>query len=153
MIQISEDDIKQARDLIAHGTPEAVGYKILIKPIDSVTTLSNAQSNKFETLAKAGFQDKTDEQAERESIGTQHGILIHIGPGAFSFLGPNEADTGQPLSKRETNRIARLFPKEGDVVIFDRYCGVEMELPPGSGDMYRFANDEALLGRMVKDNG
>lgn len=149
MIQISEDDIKQARDLIAHGTPEAVGYKILIKPIDSVTTMSNAESNKFKTLAKAGFQDKTDEQADRESIGTQHGILIHIGPGAFSFLGPNE---GQPLSKVDAKRIAKLFPKEGDVVIFDRYCGVEMELPPGSGNMYRFANDEALLGRMVKAN-
>ena len=152
MIQISEDDIEQARNLIAHGTPEAVGYKILIKPIDSVTTMSNAESKKFKTLAKVGFQDKTDEQASRESIGTQHGILIHIGPGAFSFLSPNESGTGRPVTKAEAKWIARLFPKEGDVVIFDRYCGVEMELPPGSGDMYRFANDEALLGRMVKAN-
>ena len=138
MIQISEDDIEQARDLIANGTPEAVGYKILIKPIDAVTTLTNAESQQFETLAKAGFQDKTEHQSDRLSQGTQHGILAHIGPGAF---------------KGDIEKICKLFPKEGEVVIFDRYCGVEMELPPGSGDKYRFANDEALLGRMVKANG
>ena len=135
MIQISEDDIDKARDLIAHGTPEAVGYKILIKPIDAVNTMSNAESKQFETLAKAGFVDKTDEQSDRLSKGTQHGILAHIGPGAF---------------KGDVENICKEFPKEGEVIIFDRYCGVEMELPPGSGDKYRFANDEALLGRMVK---
>jgi co-chaperonin GroES (HSP10) len=138
MIQISEDDIERARDLIATGTPEAVGYKILIKPIDAITTLSNAESKKFETLAKIGFQDKSANQTDRLSKGTQHGILCHIGPGAF---------------KGDVEKICKLFPKEGDVIIFDRYCGVEMELPPGSGNKYRFANDEALLGRMVKDNG
>lgn len=138
MIQISEDDIEQARDLIANGTPEAVGYKILIKPIDAITTLSQAESQQFETLAKAGFQDKTENQSDRLSKGTQHGILAHIGSGAFQ---------SGPLAN------CSVFPKEGEVVIFDRYCGVEMELPPGSGDKYRFANDEALLGRMVKSNG
>lgn len=151
MIQISEDDIDQARDLIANGTPEAVGYKILIKPIDAVTSMSKSESEKFETLAKAGFQDKTDSQSDRLSKGTQHGILCHIAPGAFSFLGIN-ANSDEPLTRVESERIAELFPKEGEVVIFDRYCGVEMELPPGSGDKYRFANDEALLGRMVKTN-
>ena len=153
MIQISEDDIEQARDLIAHGTPEASGYKILIKPIDAITTMSNAESQQFETLAKAGFQDKTDEQSDKLSKGTQHGILAHIGPGAFSFLDSTaELANDRMLTKAEAERMSKLFPKEGEVVIFDRYCGVEMELPPGSGDKYRFANDEALLGRMVKAN-
>ncbi len=138
MIQISKDDIERARDLIANGTPEAVGYKILIKPIDAITTLTNAESKQFETLARAGFQDKTENQSDRLSKGTQHGILCHIGPGAFQ---------SGPLAN------CSEFPKEGEVIIFDRYCGVEMELPPGSGDKYRFANDEALLGRMVKENG
>jgi hypothetical protein len=137
MIRISEDDINQARDLIANGTPEAVGYKILIKPIDASTSMSQAESEQFETLAKAGFVDKTDEQTDRLSKGTQHGILAHIGPGAF---------VGGTWDN------CKLMPKEGEIVIFDRYCGVEMELPPGSGDKYRYANDEALLGRMVKDN-
>jgi len=137
MIKISENDINQARVLIANGSPEAAGYKILIKPIDAITALTKAESEQFETLAKAGFVDKTDEQSEKLSKGTQHGILCHIGPGAF------KGGTWDNCSK---------FPIEGDVVIFDRYCGVEMELPPGSGDKYRFANDEALLGVMVKDN-
>ena len=138
MIQISEDDIEKARVLIAHGTPEAVGYKILIKPIDAVNSMSSAESEKFETLAKAGFVDKTAEQEEKLSKGTQHGILCHIGPGAF---------------KGGTWDNCSTMPTEGAIVIFDRYCGVEMELPPGSGDKYRFANDEALLGVMVKQNG
>ena len=135
MIRISKDDIDQARDLIANGTPEGVGYKILIKPIDSVTGMSNSESQQFPTLAKADFQDKTDDQSERLSKGTQHGILCHIGPGAF--VGGTWDNCKQ-------------VPKVGEVIIFDRYCGVEMELPPGSGDKYRFANDEALLGVMVK---
>lgn len=151
MIQISEDDIERARDLIANGTPEAVGYKILIKPIDSKTELDKALADKMPTLSKAGFIAKTDSQAERESKGTHHGILCHIAPGAFHFLTGDR--TGEPLTHEEAERIDKLFPKEGEVVIFDRYCGVEMELPPGSGDKYRFANDEALLGRMVKSSG
>lgn len=138
MIQISEADIERARDLIAHGTPEAVGYKLLIKPIDAVTSMTMAESQQFETLAKAGFQDKTDEQADRESMGTNHGILCHVGPGAF---------------KGDVEKLCTTWPKEGDVIIFNKYTGLELELPPGSGDKYRFANDEALLGRMVKRNG
>ena len=137
MIKISQEDIDQARDLIAHGTPEAVGYKILIKPIDAVTQMEEAESKQFETLSKAGFETKSSEQAEKLSKGTQHGILCHIGPGAF---------------KGGTWDNCSIMPREGEIVIFDRYCGVEMELPPGSGDKYRFANDEALLGRMVKDD-
>ncbi len=96
--------------------------------------MSNAESKQFETLAKAGFQDKTDDQKDKLSKGTQHGILCHIGPGAFKGGTWDNCDT---------------IPKEGQTVIFDRYCGVEMELPPGSGNLYRYANDEALLGVMV----
>ena len=135
MIKLTEDDINQARDLIAHGTAEAVLYRLLIKPIESSTKLEASEVAKFQTLGKIGFEAKTDDQAERESKGTHHGILVHIGPGAF--LGDIE-------------KFALEHPKEGDVVIFDRYTGCEIELPPGSGDKYRFANDEALLGRMVK---
>lgn len=150
MIQISEADIEQARDLIAHGTPEAVGYKILIKPIDAITTMTNAECEEFATLASLNFQDKSHDQTDRLSKGTQHGILAHIGPGAFSFLTGGSTESLTPFKAQE---VAKLFPKEGEVIIFDRYCGVEMELPPGSGNKYRFANDEALLGRMVKTNG
>lgn len=135
MIEITDEDIEKARDLIANGTPEAVLYRILIKPIEAKTTLDEAIQNQYETLTKTGFQVKTDNQAERESKGTQHGILAHVGPGAF---------------KGQLADFCPKVPKEGDVVIFDRYTGVEMELPPGSGNKFRFANDETLLGRMVE---
>ena len=138
MIQISEDDIKQARDLIAHGDPEAFSYRLIIKPIEAVTTLTKSESQEFPTLAKMEFQDKTETQADKLSTGTHHGILCHIGYGAF---------------QGDLAKFYKVLPKEGDVVIFDRYGGVEMELPPGSGNMYRFMNDETLLGRMVKANG
>ena len=135
MIHITEEDIERARDLIANGTPEAVLYRILIKPIEAKTTMELSEKGKFETLAKLNFETKTEHQAERETKGTQHGILAHIGPGAF---------------KGQLEDFCSEVPKVGDVVIFDRYTGVEMELPPGSGNKFRFANDETLLGKMVR---
>lgn len=134
MIKISQDDIDKARDLIAHGTPEAVGYRILIKPIDASTGMEAAEVEKFEHLAKMGFESKTDNEADRQSKGTQHGILVHAGDGAF---------------RGDLEKLGNVWAKEGDVVIFDRYCGVEMELPPGSGEKFRFTNDESILGKMV----
>ena len=133
MITITEKMIDEARDLIANGTPEAVGYRVLIKPIDAVTTMESSQMEQFETLAKSGFETKTAEQAERESKGTHHGILAHTGPGAF---------------KGDLEKFGCEWPEEGEVVILDRYTGTELELPPGSGDKYRFVNDEAILGVM-----
>ena len=129
--------IDKARDLIASGTPEAVGYRILVKPLDAVTEMAASQMEQFPTLAAADFQDKTGDQADRESKGTHHGILAHIGPGAF---------------KGDLEKFGCEWPKVGDVVILDRYTGTEMELPPGSGDKYRFANDEAILGIMAVKN-
>jgi co-chaperonin GroES (HSP10) len=130
---INEKVIGEARDLIANGTPEAVGYRILIKPIDAVTTMESSESSQFETLSKLNFETKTEDQADRESKGTHHGILVHAGPGAF---------------KGDLEKFGCEWPKVGDVVILDRYTGTELELPPGSGDKYRFANDEAILGIM-----
>jgi co-chaperonin GroES (HSP10) len=126
---ITEED---ARDLIAHGTPKAAGYRIMIKPIEAVTELEKAEKAKYATLSKAGFEVKTEDQKERESKGTHHGIVVNVGDYAYKAkdLG------GEP------------WIKEGDVVIFDRYCGVEIELPPGSGEKYRFTNDESILGKM-----
>jgi co-chaperonin GroES (HSP10) len=130
---ISKEHIDKARDLVANGTPEAVGYRVLIKPLDAVTTLEKAEMEKFEALASLGFVTKTSHQADRESKGTHHGILVHIGPGGF---------------KGDLAKFGDVWPKVGDVVILDRYTGTELELPPGSGDKYRFANDEAILGVM-----
>ena len=133
---ISKEALDEARDLIANGTPEAVGYRILIKPIEAVTKMEVSEEQKYETLGKKGFEVKTENQKERESKGTFHGVIVHIGDYAYK----TEQLGGSP------------WIKEGDVVLFDRYAGVEMDLPPGSGDKYRFVNDESILGKMVTKN-
>jgi len=135
MIPVTEKMLAEARNLIAHGDPESVGYRIMIKPIDAVAEMEVKEKEMFPELDKAGFVDKTDEQAEKLSKGTFHGIVVHIGEFAYAsdHLG------GKPWFDL------------GDVLIFDRYAGVEMELPPGSGDKYRFVNDESVLGRMKGD--
>lgn len=126
--------IEKARDLIANGNPEAVGYRLLVKPIDASVEMEATQKEQFPTLASSNFQDKTDDQASKLSRGSSHGILAHIGEYAYkaSQLG------------------GKNWVEEGDTVIFDRYAGVEVELPPGSGKSYRFMNDESLLGKMVE---
>ena len=37
---------------------------------------------------------------------------------------------------------------DGDLVIFARYEGKEIEHPPGSGAIYRFMNDEDIYGKV-----
>ena len=132
MIEITEEMIERAKRTIAKGKPHAAGYRLLIKPIQAEGGLEAAQMKEFEALAQAGFQTKTKEQQERESKGTHHGILVNIGEQAY----------------KEEKLGAENWVNEGDVVIFDRYAGVEIELPPGSGDLYRFTNDESVLGYM-----
>ena len=123
---------EQARELIAFGIPKVVGYRLMIKPIEAVTGLEESEKEKYESLGKLGFEVKTEEQKLRESRGTHHGILVGIGDTAFT--GPHLGDAP--------------WVEVGDVVIFDRYAGVEVELPPGSGKKYRFCNDESILGKM-----
>ncbi len=132
MIQITEKMIEEARDLIAFGNPVAVGYRLMIKPLDAVTGLESSEKEQFSALAKAGFEAKTKEQKDKESYGSQHGILVSKGEFAFKAAALGGED----------------WTVEGDVLIFDRYAGVEIELPPGSGEKYRFTNDESILGKM-----
>lgn len=136
MLKLTKDDIEEARDIIYYGDPQAAGYRVMIKPIDAVIGLEKSEKAQYKTLADKGFEVKTDEQKKRESKGTHHGIVVHVGAHAFQ---------AEELGKEP-------WVKEGDIVIFDRYAGVEIELPPGSKDYYRFTNDESILGRMEKTN-
>lgn len=132
MINLTDQQMAEARDLISFGSPIAVGYRLMIKPIEATTGLEESEKSQFETLARAGFETKTEAQKDKESYGTQHGILVSKGEHAFK---------AEALGLRD-------WVKEGDVVIFDRYAGVEIELPPGSGNKFRFTNDESILGKM-----
>lgn len=124
----------KARELIAKGEPEALLYRVIVKPIEATTEMEKVEMEKFKELAKSGFQVKTDKQASRETVGAMFGVLVHLSDGAFK-------DKGE--------RVVGSLPEEGDVVIFDRYAGKDIEIPPGSGNTYKFCNDESILGRMV----
>ena len=125
MIQITEEMIAEARDLIAFGSPKAEGYRLMVKPIEAVTGLEMSEQTANPELAKLGFEVKTEDQKNKESIGTHHCILASKGDYAFKAAALGGED----------------WVEEGDVLIFDRYAGVEVELPPGSGEKYRITKD------------
>lgn len=132
MIQVTEEVIEKANDLIANGDYRAAGYRLIVKPIEVTTGMEAAEKSEFQVLAAAGFETKTAEQAEKEEIGRQYGIVVSVGGGAFKaeILGGSN------------------WVEEGDVVYFDRYAGLHVELPPGSKQMFRIMNDESILGKM-----
>ena len=132
MINVTEEMVNDARNLMAKGTHKAVGYRVLVKTIEAVTGLEQVEKEKHSTLADLGFEVKTEKQKEKEDNGTQYGIAVSVGDGSFKAAALGGAT---PV-------------KEGDVVFFDRYAGVLIEVPPGSGEMYRLMNDESILSIM-----
>ncbi len=133
MIQITEDDIAAAKDRIATGNPSAVGYRLLVYPIMVEEGLEAAEAVKFEKLKNIGFITKTSGEAERQSKGSHYGILLDIGDFAWAT---------EMLGKKP-------WVSEGDTLVFGRYAGVDIEMPPGSGQILRFMSDENVLGRML----
>jgi len=135
VIEITDEMIEEARKTIAKGEPQAVGYRLAMYTIDATDGLEESQVEQFETLASKGFTTKTKDQQERESRGSHYGILLSMGDHVFA------GDLGG---------VDVWGIEEGDLLIFDRYAGVQIEMPPGSGQMIRFTNDESVLGKMRK---
>lgn len=121
-----------ARALTATGMLKAAGYRVIVKPLDSIMTLETAEAEVAPTLAEKGFEVKTDKEAKREQRGENHGVVIDIGPVAFERLGGRGA-----------------WCDEGDIIVFTRYAGTRVEHPPRSGNFYQFINDEDIFGRIV----
>ena len=104
----------------------------MVYTIDSKQGLEDAEIDNAPTLAAAGFVTKSKAQTDRESKGSHYGILLSKGEQSFK---------GDDLG-------GDWGIEEGDLLIFDRYAGVTIELPPGSEQMIRFTNDESVLGRI-----
>jgi len=123
--------VEYAQYLIARGKSEAVGYRLMVYPIVTTKTLAAAEAEEFPTLAKAGMEVKSEHQKKREDRGSHYSIVISMGRECYN-----------------NTRIATRGPwcEEGDIVIASRYFGEEIEFPPGSRKMYRFVNDENVLG-------
>lgn len=130
MFKPSNKDLIKAKTIIAGELPVAAGYRIIVKPLDSESGLKAGEVDKFETLAKKGIITQSEQQTERETKGSHAGIVCHVGDYAYS-----EALGGKP------------WVEVGQVIIFNRYAGQRVDIPPGSGDFYHFCNDEDVLGK------
>lgn len=136
MIEITEEMIAEAKDTIANGNPEAAGYRVMLHAIGATDALEAAQMAEFPTLAAADFVKSSTDQTEKESRGTHFGIIVHVGRDAF----------------KGSHLTGVAWVDAGDVVIFDRYAGVDIELPPGSGNKFKFCNDESIIGKFEEQS-
>lgn len=131
-LKISDDQIENIRDQLATANPVAVGYRLMVKPIPARKGMEASEAAEFSELAKAGFEVKTNNEQSRETHGSDVGIIVNCGPSAYQS---GQLAEGEP------------WAKEGDVVIFPRYCGHICEVPPGSGEKFHFMTDDDLLGK------
>lgn len=121
-----------ARELAATGMLQAVGYRVVVRPMEGILGLEDAEAKEVApTLAEQGFQVKSHNQLEREERGENHGVVISLGPVAFERMGGREA-----------------WCDEGDVVVFARYAGTRVEHPRGSGRYYQVMNDEDIAAKI-----
>ena len=132
MLKINEDQINSIRDKLATANPVAVGYRLMIRPIPARKGLEASEGDKYSALAKAGFEVKSTHEQARETHGSDVGIVVDVGPDAYK---------SGVLKDREP------WCKEGDIVIFKRYCGYCCELPPGSGQKFHFMSDDDIEGK------
>ncbi len=121
-----------AKALLSAGMLQAVGYRVLIKPIVIKRTLEGVMAEQAPTLAEKGFEARTEKQATKEERGENHGIVIHIGPEAFNRLGGEES-----------------WCSVGDTVVYTRYAGTRVEHPPGSKNFFQIINDEDIFGKII----
>lgn len=126
-----KDMIKRAKEIYDTYEPDAVGYRLLVKPLEVDTGMKKGEAAIAPTLAEKGFAVTTNDQAKRETKGSDVGILISVGPIAF----------------KASIFHGEVLAEVGDVVVFHRYAGKEIEIPPGSGNTFRAINDEDLFCR------
>ena len=123
---------EHAKALMAAGMLQAVGYRVLLKPITIVKGLEGHAAEVAPTLAAKGFEQRTDKQAEKEERGDNHGIVVHLGPVAYDRLGGRDA-----------------WVDVGDLAVHTRYAGTRVEHPPGSNNWFQIMNDEDIFGKIV----
>ena len=137
MISLSDTELEQIRDGLADYIPEPAAYKVMVLPLPARKGLEAAEAGKFEKLAEMGFQTKNSREEERETHGSNVGVVVSMGPEAYQ----GEAFDGQ-----------EPWCAVGDVVFFKRYGGDRIELPPGSGITYMILDDNQINGTYGKLN-
>jgi co-chaperonin GroES (HSP10) len=138
MLKVTDESLEGVRSRLADGVPVAVGYRLIIRPLPAIDGMEQVEAGKFPTLqanataAGTSVATKSGNQQSKESHGSDIGVVVHVGPDAYNV--------GQL-------KDCKPWVKEGDVVIFKRYCGFCTELPPGSGNQYHFMSDDDIEGK------
>lgn len=120
-----------AQALVSTGMLMPIGYRVMVKPMDGIKVLEEAQAQKFPTLAERGFEQKSEAEKKRGERAENHGVMIAMGKVAFNRLGGREN-----------------WCDVGDLVVFARYGGSFVEHPPESGTIYQVFNDEDVFARI-----
>lgn len=120
------------RELLGAGMITAIGYRVMVKPVESIRTLEAAEAEVAPTLHAEGFEVKSEAEKVREERGENIGVVITMGDCAFERIGGRAA-----------------WCEVGDTVIFSRYAGTRVEHPPKSGNFYQIMNDEDIFGKVV----
>lgn len=114
MFKPTEEQIKFAQNVVNTELPNAAGYRLILKPLPWSDGLKAGEAEKFEALAKLNFVAQSSNQTAREDRGSYVGILCHRGEGAYS---------GETFG-------GKYWAVEGDVVVFNRYAGQRVDIPP-----------------------
>lgn len=130
MLKITEQVRERAYEIVGSEPAKAAGYRLKIYPLGVDTGLKAGEREKFSKLAELGFQATTDNQAERETKGSEMAIVVDVGESAWAD--PRLGD--------------KPWAEKGQVIKYLRYAGHQFEDPPGSGEIYRLINDEDVLG-------
>ena len=123
-LKITPEIIANAVKIVESDSSMPAGYRIKVYCLKADEFYSTGKNS----LIKIA---KTTEQKERETRGSDKGIIVSIGRGAWK--GSHIVDFGD-------------WAKVGQVVLYQNYEGKTEEEPPGSGNMYRFMNDEGIVG-------
>lgn len=135
-LKITDEIVASAKRIIDTSHSEAAGYRVKVYCLPAEKGLEGDDIEKHPTLAKAGFEAKSNKQLERETRGSDRGVVVHVGKGAWK---------GNHLMKSGAWAVV------GQVVLYQNYTGKTDEEPKGSGEMYRFLNDEDVIA-FFKEN-
>lgn len=129
-MQVTDNILQRAKAIIGTKPVRAAGYRLKVFLMDADKGLSAGEAESAPTLAKMGFETKTNNQKAREDRGTDIALIVDVGPVAY---------TGEITGNQ-------AWVKAGQVIRMLRYTGHQYEEPPGSGKRYGLINDEDVLG-------
>lgn len=117
-LEITDKIVEKANSIVASQLSLPAGYRIKVFCL---------RPDKYYPGSRL---EKTPEQLERETRGSDKGIVVAVGPAAWK--GEHISDCGP-------------WASQGQIVGYQNYEGKTEEEPKGSGNNYRLLNDEGVV--------